>query len=457
VVPSTLREIAQVVGGTLERVSDPDLVVSGPVVIDSRQVQPGCLFAAFVGEHVDGHSFAGQALAGGAVCVLASRAVDGPAIMVADTLAAVTALAGWMARRMTRVMRIGVTGSSGKTSTKDLLAQVLRGHGCTHATVGSRNNELGVPLTVLAAPPDVRYLVLEMGARGIGHLAYLTTLVPLDAALVLNVGAAHAGEFGGPAATAQAKGELVEALPADGIAVLNADDPLVTAMAQRTAAPVTWFGRGPHAHVRAGQVHLDEHGRAGFVLITPDGKAPVRLRLIGEHHVANALAAAALAHAVGQPLNATVSALSQAVPLSGGRMQRHDLGDGTTVIDDAYNANPDSVTAGLRALAAMSAGRPTVAVLGQMAELGDRAEADHQAIGALAAELGIDLVIAVGGRDAAAIADAAGHGGAHHRLVADPTAAAALLDEVLPAGAVVLVKASRSAGLHVVVEHLLQR
>jgi UDP-N-acetylmuramoyl-tripeptide--D-alanyl-D-alanine ligase len=228
-----------------------------------------------------------------------------------------------------------------------------------------------------------------MGARGIGHLAYLTGLVPLDAAIVLNVGAAHAGEFGGPEATAQAKGELVEALPADGIAVLNADDPLVAAMAQRTVASVTWFGYSPRAHVRAEHMHLDEQGRAGFVLTTPAGKAPVRLRLIGEHHVANALAVAALAHAVGLDLDATACALSQAMPLSGGRMQRQDTGDGTTVIDDAYNANPDSVAAGLRALLAMSAGRPTVAVLGQMAELGDRTEADHRAIGVLAAELGI--------------------------------------------------------------------
>jgi UDP-N-acetylmuramoyl-tripeptide--D-alanyl-D-alanine ligase len=450
----TFAQIAEVTGGTLHDAS-VEQTISGGVAIDSRQVRPGDLFAAFVGAQVDGHLFVADAIAAGAVGVLASRAVDAPAVIVPDVRDALTALARWTARRMSDTIKIGITGSSGKTSTKDLLAQVLAELGPTTATVGSRNNELGVPVTVLSAADNTRYLVLEMGARGIGHLSYLTSIVALDAAVVLNVGSAHAGEFGGKEKTAQAKGELVEGLAVDGVAVLNADDPLVAQMASRTKAKVVWFGRSASAHVRAEQVDLDAEGRAQFLLVTPAGSAPVELQLIGEHHVYNALAAAALAYALGMPAEAIASALSAARATSGGRMQRHDLPNGITIVDDSYNANPDSMRAGLRALAAMRGTRRTVAVLGEMAELGATSGQEHRAIGALAGELGISVVVAVGEKAARFTGDGAEAVEAVTYRVADAQAASRLLDDLLLAGDVVLVKASRSAGLQTVVHHVL--
>lgn len=357
VLSMSLAGIAEVVAGRLHQVSDPGSVVTGPVVVDSRRATAGGLFVAFVGERVDGHDFAGAAVAAGVVGVLASRPVEAPAIVVPDVLAALGTLTSWTARSTTTTTCIGVTGSSGKTSTKDLLGQVLSRLGSTVVTEGSQNNEIGVPLTVLGAAPGTEYLVLEMGARGLGHLAHLTGLVPLDVALVLNVGAAHVGEFGSREATARAKGELVEALRPDGAAVLNADDALVAGMASRSRAPVTYFGRNAAADVRAEDVRLDGCGRPSYQLHTPDGQAPVALRLLGEHQVANSLAAAAVAHTLGMTAVQTAEALCAAVPISGSRMQLHERPDGVTVIDDAYNANPESMTAALRALASMGAGR----------------------------------------------------------------------------------------------------
>jgi len=457
VLPMSLARIAEVAGGRLHRVPEPGAVVTGPVIVDSRRAGPGCLFAAFVGERTDGHEFAADAVAAGAVGVLASRPVEAPAVVVADVRAALGALAAWTVRTVTGTTRVGVTGSSGKTSTKDLLGKVLSRLGRTVATMGSQNNEIGVPLTVLGAAPGTEYLVLEMGARGVGHLAYLTGLVPLDVAAVLNVGAAHAGEFGSREATAQAKGELVEALGLDGAAVLNADDALVASMSARTKAPVTYFGRSPTADVRAVDVRLDEQGRPGFQLVTPAGRAPVQLRLLGEHQVSNSLAAAAVAHTLGMTAEQIADALSAAVATSGSRMQRHERPDGVTVIDDAYNANPDSVAAALRALAAMGAGRRTVAVIGEMRELGAQSAAQHRAVGDLAAGLGVDVVIGVGGEEAVQVVAGATAKEATAHLTADPTTAVGLLDGVLVPGDLVLVKASRSAGLHALVRDLLAR
>lgn len=451
----TLSQIAEVMGGTVHDGGLDDSVCGG-IAIDSRLVQPGDLFAAFVGVRVDGHKYVPDALRLGAAAVVASRPVGAPAVVVPDVREGLTVLAAWCVRRMPDTVKVGITGSSGKTSTKDLVAQVLTRLGPTTATIGSRNNELGVPMTVLSATERTRFLVLEMGARGIGHLAYLTSIVPLDAAVVLNVGTAHAGEFGSKEATARAKGELVEALGPEGVAVLNADDPLVSQMASRTKARVVWFGRSASAQVRAEQVKLDAEGHPQFLLVTPAGTAPVSLQLIGEHHVYNALAAAALAHALGMLVTTIASALSTAQATSGGRMQRHDLTDGITIIDDSYNANPDSMRAGLQALAAMRGERRTVAVLGEMAELGASAGQEHEAIGTLAGELGISIVIAVGENAAVRTAAGAESAGVSTYRVADAEAASRLLDEVLQAGDLVMVKASRSAGLQTVVHHLLE-
>jgi UDP-N-acetylmuramoyl-tripeptide--D-alanyl-D-alanine ligase len=350
-----------------------------------------------------------------------------------------------------------VTGSSGKTSTKDLLGQVLGRLGSTAVTEGSQNNEIGVPLTVLGAAPATEYLVLEMGARGLGHLAYLTGLVPLDVALVLNVGAAHVGEFGSREATARAKGELVEALRPDGAAVLNADDAVVASMASRSKAPVTYFGRSAAADVRAEDVRLDGCGRPSYQLHTPNGQASVALRLLGEHQVSNSLAAAGVAHTLGMTATQIAEALCAAVPISGSRMQLHERPDGVTVIDDAYNANPDSMAAALRTLASMGAGRRTVAVIGEMRELGRQSAAEHRAVGELAGGLGVDVVVGVGRDEAADVVTGAALKGAVTHLAADPGTAVGLLDRLLVAGDLVLVKASQSAGLQALVRDLLAR
>ncbi|NYI07097.1 UDP-N-acetylmuramoyl-tripeptide--D-alanyl-D-alanine ligase [Allostreptomyces psammosilenae] len=471
-IPLTVDEIARAVGGTLHDVPDPTARVTGPVVHDSRQVAPGGLFAAVVGERVDGHDYAAAAVAAGAVAVLASRPVAGeggagvPAVLVDDVVAALGRLARAVTDRLTDTTVIGLTGSSGKTSTKDLIGQMLGRLGPTVATPGSLNNEIGLPLTALTAEPSTRHLVLEMGARGIGHIAYLTGLTPPRIGVVLNVGTAHIGEFGGREAIAQAKGELVEALPPGdaapgrgGVAVLNADDPLVRAMASRTRARVVLFGESADAEVRAENVRLDPAGRPRFTLRTPEGSADVGLRLYGEHHVSNALAAAAVARECGMTPDDTAAALGEAGALSRWRMEVVERADGVTVINDAYNANPDSMRAALRTLATMAGGsRTTWAVLGAMRELGEASLAEHDAVGRLAVRLNVTHLVAVGGQEAAWLDMGArneGSWGEESVLVSDAQAAVDLLRNAVRPGDVVLVKASRSEGLEKVADALL--
>jgi len=459
----TLAEIAGVVAGQSYGV-DPDLTVTGKVEFDSRKVGPGDIFLAFQGEHVDGHDYATAARAAGAVAVLATRVLPGlPVIVVADPIAAITALATTNARRLeARIVQI--TGSSGKTSTKDLLAQVLPELGPTVAPPESFNNELGFPYTVLLAGAQTRYLILEASARGLGHIAALTEIAPPDVAAVLNVGSAHLGEFGSREAIARAKGELVEALPAGGVAVLNADDPLVTAMAARTAARVVSFGEHPQAAVRAEDVQLDHSGRARFVLAAGGERAQVALQVLGEHQVSNALAVAAIALELGLPLPAVAAALSRAGARSHWRMEVTEVGD-VTVINDAYNANPASVRAALKTLAIMSgdrrgAGRRrSIAVLGEMAELGAESVSAHDEIGRLAVRLDVNALIAVG-QAARPIANGAALEGSWNgeaEWVPDNAAALDRLVELVRPGDLVLIKGSRAAGLEAVAAGLLER
>ncbi|MER6283938.1 UDP-N-acetylmuramoyl-tripeptide--D-alanyl-D-alanine ligase [Streptomyces sviceus] len=453
----SLAEIASVVGGQTHDIPDPSAQVHGPVVIDSRQVKDGSLFAAFVGERVDGHDYADQAVRAGAVAVLAQRPVGVPAIVVEDVQTALGALARHVVRRLGATL-VALTGSAGKTSTKDLIAQVLRSKAPTVFTPGSLNNEIGLPLTALTATEDTKFLVLEMGARGIGHISYLTDLTPPKIGLVLNVGSAHIGEFGGREQIAQAKGELVEALPAEGTAVLNADDPLVRAMASRTKAKVILFGESGEADVRAENVRLTDSGQPAFMLHTPSGASEVTMRLYGEHHVSNALAAAAVAHELGMSATEIATALSEAGSLSRWRMEVTERPDGVTIVNDAYNANPESMRAALRALAAMGKGRRTWAVLGKMAELGDEALAEHDAVGRLAVRLNVGKLVAVGGREASWLQLGAyneGSWGEESVHVSDAQAAVDLLRSELRPGDVVLVKASRSVGLESVAQALL--
>jgi UDP-N-acetylmuramoyl-tripeptide--D-alanyl-D-alanine ligase len=507
VIPLSLTQIARITGGQLNADAAADgreATVTGEVVIDSRRVGSGGLFAAVAGERSDGHDFASAAVAAGAAAVLATRPVPVPAVIVADVPAALAALARFVVDSLPGVHIAGITGSSGKTSTKDLAAQLVERLGPTIAPAGSFNNEFGLPLTVLRADLATRYLVLELSARGLGHIAHLCRIAPPRYGVVLNVGHAHAGEFGGLDQVALAKGELVEALPADaagGVAILNADDPRVLAMASRTAARIVTFSllppdgsrqphgahppngaRQPHgahppygAHqpqqslpeqlpqpsVRAADVRLDDLGRPSFTLLTPAGSAPVTLRLHGAHNVPNALAAAALAGELGLGLADIADGLGAAVARSRWRMEVRRRADGVTIINDAYNANPESVRAAIEALAHLARDGRGFAVLGHMAELGDTSRARHEETGEFAAQLmgpGLAGLIAVGEEAAPLLAGARRVGSWHGEAVGVPDGAAALdvLANQLKPGDVVLVKASRAAGLEGVAADLLE-
>lgn len=455
-IPLTLAEIAEAVGGTLDGGADPAAIVTAAVVVDSRLVERGGLFVARVGEAQDGHDYAGAAVEAGATAVLAQRPVGVPAIVVDDSERAFGLLARAVVDRLPKLTVVGVTGSSGKTSTKDLLAQVLEPLGPLVAPPGSYNTEVGVPLTVLRADESTRTLVVEMGARGVGHIAHLCGIAPPTIGVVLNVGSAHLGEFGDRDTTARAKAELVEALPAHGTAVLNGDDQLVRAMAEKTEATVLMVGESVHADIRAEDISLDDHGRPAFELVTPEGRALVRLTLVGEHHVGNALAAAAVAHALGMSAADIAARLDQAQARSRWRMEVTERADGVTVVNDAYNANPESMRAALKALAALGRGRRTWAVLGQMLELGDSSTAEHDALGRLAVRHNVSRLVAVG-EGARPIQLGAAHEGSwgdEASWVPDADAALAMLRAELRSGDVVLIKASRATGLERLAEAL---
>ncbi len=449
-IPLRLDEIAAVVGGDVH--GDPDLMVTGPAYVDNRTPAPAGLFVAIVGERVDGHDYAT-----GAHAVLGSRPTDAPTVVVADPVVALGRLARHVVNR-TPATVLALTGSQGKTGTKDYLASVLRrlaGDDRVVATEGNGNNEIGVPLTALRAGAATDYLVVEMGARGIGHIAYLCDIAPPRIAAVLNVGTAHVGEFGGREQIASAKGEIIEALPADGAAVINADDPLVAAMASRTTARVVTFGAA--GAVRWEAMVLDEAGRPGFTLTDGESAHTVQLLQAGAHQAQNATAAAAMAVAAGFPLADVASALSLATAASRWRMEVRERPDGMVVVNDAYNANPDSVRAALEALVAIGRGRGrrTVAVLGQMMELGSEHEAGHRAVGADAVRLGVDVVVVVGG-PATPIADAIGSGDSPVVITTEGRdEALAWVRQNAGPEDVVLVKASRGAALEWVAERLL--
>ncbi|HLL08149.1 MAG TPA: UDP-N-acetylmuramoyl-tripeptide--D-alanyl-D-alanine ligase [Nocardioidaceae bacterium] len=459
-ITMSLAEVATVTGGDVHD-ADPATTISGAVSVDSRLVEPDGLFAAIRGERVDGHDFAEAAVRAGAGAVLAGRPVGVPAVVVADPVAALGRLARHVVDQLVDCCVIAITGSQGKTTTKDLLASVLEQIGETVAPAGNFNNEIGVPLTALRARHSTRYLVVEMGARGTGQIAYLCTVTPPDVAVVLNVGVAHIGAFGGRAQIAAAKSELVAALPSSGLAVLNADDPLVVAMADRCAGRLLTFGAVEAADVRVSDVTLDGDGRAGFCLAAQGDRVPVRLQLVGEHQALNAAAAAAVSLGCGADLARTAALLERATARSPWRMDVRRRADGVTIVNDAYNANPTSMQAALRTLSAMgaapaSSGR-TVAVLGEMLELGGTALDEHLALGRLVVELGITELVAVG-PGAAAVHGAAlqaGAGPAQLFWVPDVPAALAVLGDRLGRGDVVLVKASRGAGLERVAQGLL--
>ncbi|QYG93593.1 UDP-N-acetylmuramoyl-tripeptide--D-alanyl-D-alanine ligase [Iamia sp. SCSIO 61187] len=437
----TLTDLATATGGSVA--GDAATVVDG-LGIDSRALPPGAGFVALVAER-DGHDFVAGAVAAGAVAVVASRPVGDvgvPVLLVPDTAAALLAI-GRLARSRLPDRVVGITGSVGKTSTKDMLASLLAARWTTAASARSFNNEIGVPLTLVAAPADTGAAVIEMGARGPGHIALLCTIARPTAAIVTAVADAHLEMFGSIDEVARAKGELVEALPSDGVAVLNADDPRVAAMAGRTSASVLTYGvgKGSTADVVATDVELDDLLRPRLVLRSPWGVIPVRLRVHGAHQAANAVAAAACALALGVDLDDVVEALGAAA-ISGMRMQVDRAPSGLVVVNDAYNANPTSTRAALDALAALPVTGRKVAVLGLMAELGPDADELHRGVAAAAADRGIEVVSVAAPAYGAATA------------VDDPADAVGCL-RGLAAGDAVLIKGSRVAGLEAVAESLL--
>lgn len=452
-IAMTLAEIAEAVGGT----AHGDATVTGGAFIDTRTPEPGGLFVAIAGENLDGHDFAEQAVAAGAVAVLANRPTSAPTVVVDDVVAALGGLARHVHDALTDLTTYALTGSQGKTGTKDYLASILEGNGPTIATRGNFNNEIGVPLTVLRAGEDTLHLVVEMGARGVGDVAYLCRIAPPDIAAVVNVGTAHIGEFGSREVIAEAKGEIVESLSMEGTAVLNAGDPLVAAMAARTAGKVITFGNGGTLHVT--EVATDDLGRPSFDLQWRGSGATVHLAQLGMHQIENALAAAAMALARGLDLDAVADGLTDARPPSRWRMELHERVDGTAVINDAYNANPESMAAALALLHGIRerAGRRTIAVLGEMLELGDSVLAAHRQVGVDAARAEVDVLLTIGDM-AAQMADAAREQAEWQGeaiVTAGHAEAVAWLRQNVSAGDVVLVKASRGAALEHVAEALL--
>lgn len=446
-IPLTLEEIGAIVDGKVVGASGP-VTVSAPAVLDGRTAEPGGLFVAFAGERADGHEYAGQAGEAGAVAVLGTRPTALPTVVVEDAQTALQRLAAEVLARLRgegRLTVVGLTGSQGKTTTKDLVATVLAAVAPTVATLGSFNNELGVPLTMLRADASTRFLVLEMGARGIGHIAELTALAPLDVAVVLNVGHAHLGEFGSRDAIARAKSELVQGLVPGGTAVLNADDPRVVAMRALTEGPVLTFGGAEHADVRLAGLAVDRLGRPAFDLRVRGAEAHVELPLVGAHQAFNAAAATAAAVAAGAELELAARALATAT-LSRWRMELSVLSSGVTLLNDSYNANPDSMRAALDALAILEPGARgrRIAVLGEMRELGEGADGAHFEVGAHAGRLGIDEVVVVG---MAAAHIEMGARATSTTFAGDNAEAVAWLREHLRPGDVVLVKASRGARL----------
>jgi UDP-N-acetylmuramoyl-tripeptide--D-alanyl-D-alanine ligase len=460
VIPVSCGEIAEVVGGELIGV-DPAAVVDGAVVIDSRAAGPGGLFVALPGERVDGHDFVGTATEAGVTVSLTTRAVDGsPCIVVGDTQKALGDLARLVVSRLPGLTVIGLTGSSGKTSTKDLIAQLIRPYGETVSPEGSFNNEIGHPLTALQATAATKFLVAEMGARHMGDITYLCGITPPKVGLVLNVGTSHIGEFGSQDNIAVAKGELIEAVVGGGTAVLNADDHRVAGMRSRTREKVLTFGEAPAADVRAEGVKLDGEGRPAFALHIGDFSGDVQLQFVGEHYVSNALGAATVAYAVGLTPEQIAEGLASATPVSAARMEVTERADGVTVINDAFNANPDSVRAALKALVAIgrARGARTWAVLGEMLELGDTSAEEHDAIGRLVVRLDVNrlVVVGAGAKPIHLGASLEGSWGNESAFVDTIGEALELLRSELRAGDVVLVKSSKAAKLRSLADALLE-
>jgi len=454
VIALTLAEIADALGGRIMQ-GDPATIVDGSVETDSRLVSSGSVFFALPGETTDGAFFAPAAVEAGAALVIAERAVevDAALIVVPDGVVALAALARLVVARVRALGQlrvVAITGSNGKTTTKNLLRAILTVEGPTVAPEGSFNNHVGAPISMLRVDDTTRYLIVEMGASRVGEIARLIQVVTPDVGIVLKVGLAHAGEFGGIDAVQRAKAEMVTELPSDAVALLHGDDPRVDEMAGMTRARVVRFGVGDGNDLRAEDVNATATGTT-FEYVADGARHPVALRILGEHHVTNALAALGAARELGVPADRAIAAIESVPRAERWRMEVLQPGDGVTVINDAYNASPDSTAAALKTLAQITRGGPgrSIAVLGEMAELGEYAQEEHDRIGRLVVRLNISQLVVVGER-ARHIHAAAGLEGSwdgESVFVADADAAYDLLRGELRAGDVVLVKSSKSAGL----------
>lgn len=440
----TAGEIALLVGGQI--FCDKDLLVSKAPVFDSRVATPGSIFLALKGENADGHNFAADAYRAGAMFSLTTQRIDGPCIVVEDVVEAVSILATFVRKRLTHLQVIGITGSQGKTSTKDLLAHMLGAVGPTVAPAGSFNNDLGLPITLLECNERTKFCILEMGARHKGDIARLCQIAQPNIGVVLTVGSAHLGEFGSVEAIAQTKSELISSLSDDATAILGSYDQYTPAMAALHQGRTILFGDA--REVRASDVEIRE-GRPHFDLVTPAGREAVGMRVAGAHHIANALAVAAVGTALELPIELIASSLSTAEISSKWRMELHDV-FGLLIINDSYNANPESMSAAITSLVqfAQERGGQSWAFLGKMHELGESSAVMHEKIGTLAQELGIDHLVAVGAPE---YGSSKGQMMTHHFAHIDDSLA---LAEYFSAGDVVLVKASRSEGFELLAEKL---
>ena len=452
----TLGDIARITGGELH--GDADLIVTS-ISTDTREIESGALFGAIVGERSDAHNFVADAFTSGAVAVLCSREIDGPCVVVGNrthvdpVINAIGKIAEYERSLLSGVNVIGVTGSSGKTSTKDIIGQVLGSSTKTFAPAGSPNNELGLPMTILNMPAMTKNLVLEMGMRGSGHIQYLCDIAEPTIGVVTNVGHAHVGEVGSIDDIANAKAELVESLPANGIAILNADDPRVFGMKGRTQGHVVTYGINSDAHIRATDIEIHQDGTSTFTVIVAGKEHLVTLPLIGAHNVSNALAAIAVGLATGMTLTECAEALANVELKSKWRMERHHLARDIVLINDAYNANPDSMKAAVDALAALTLANNTWLVIAGMHELGSESDEMHRAVGHYAVEQGIDHVVVIG-QTAKPAMDTAGERAV---WVPDLNEASDYIEKNLADGDAILIKASRSEGLEVLAQELEKR
>ncbi len=455
-ISMTLADIAQTMQGTLvlaDTGSTADTVVSGLTDTDSRLITPGDIFVAKPGEFTDGHLFIPAAVENGAVLVIVDHEVDTsvPQIVVEDTVVAMGSLATEVVARVRsagNLTVVGITGSNGKTTTKNLVASMCERVGPTVFPRDSFNNEVGTPITMLKITEDTRYLVLELGASGQGHIKRMTDMVRPDIAAVLMIGLAHAGEFGGIDTTVVSKRELIESLGPDGIAILNLDDPRVMSMASAAPGDIITFGHNPEATVRVSDITSSIEGTE-FELHTPAGDAHVRFKVLGEHHVMNAAAATAIALTLGFDLELIVSCLESVIRAEHWRMELMG-GNGVTIINDAYNASPDSMAAALKTLRQVAGpDNRTIAVLGEMAELGEYAGEEQDRLALLIVRLGIDQLVVVGDGARRLHISAINEGSwdGESKFYSTPDEAYDYLSSLLKAGDIVLVKSSNSAKL----------